>query len=194
MRSRTGLSRTTSHLQPSARATAGGLGSTRGHGARVVRVGLLGALFSLCGCFVACDNQPPLLRCGALPDPSACPSTRGGTCDDKTCDSLYTCTEEGWVFVARCDGGGEPGGAGGAGGDSAAGAGGEPLCGQAEREFVCIPLQPPDCDEANARACPTQACIGACDVFFRCTADGWAEDVVGYCDDDGELVLSDPAP
>lgn len=145
-----------------------------------------------------CDNQPPLLRCGALPDFSACPSSRGGTCDDKSCASLYTCTEDGWVFVARCDNatGGAAGSGGAAGAEAGAagdaGAGGEPLCGQPTREFNCITLQAPDCDEANARACPTQACIGACDQFFRCTADGWSEEVVGYCSDDGELVLADP--
>lgn len=134
---------------------------------------------------VACETLPPRLDCGALPDASACPTSRGGTCDDAACSALYRCTESGWAFVQRC----EVGGFGGAGAGGAGGAAGAPLCEQVTRDAACPALQPPDCDEAAARACPTQACLGQCDVFLTCTSSGWSEEIAGYCDE-GELILA----
>lgn len=63
------------------------------------------------------------------------------------------------------------------------------MCQPVPRDAACPALQAPDCDEAAARACPTQACLGECDVFLTCTPSGWAEEIAGYCDE-GELVLA----
>lgn len=142
---------------------------------------------------VGCDDPPPLPDCGALPEVSACPAARGGTCDDRDCTALYTCLEHGWSLVRRCDraasGGSPSGGAGGAGG--AGGEGGARLCEQTLRDPACVPLQPPDCDAAAARSCPLQACLGSCEVFLICISSGWSEEIAGYCDE-GELVLRAP--
>jgi hypothetical protein len=157
----------------------------------VAWVALVG-LGSFLAAIAACDEQPPKLDCGALPEGNACPTSKGGTCDDRACDALYQCTETGWAFVQRCAGSAGAGGSAGvAGSGGAAGAGA--LCQQVTRDAACPELQPPDCDEAAARACPTQACLGSCEVFLTCTSAGWSEELAGYCDEEELVLVSDQA-
>lgn len=137
----------------------------------------------------ACRDTQVLQPCGGLPDRTACPASRGGTCADPACSALYVCEDRSWVFVTDCpaniDAGvdapldapsdGAPDGA---------------ICDAAPRapDPACPPLQLPDCDLAIADACPGSACKEGCTGFLRCTPQGWTTEYAAYCDEDGALV------
>ena len=135
---------------------------------------------------LACEDPPTADTCGALPDPSACPAARGGTCEDRSCTALYACREGRWTLVETC-----PESTGGAGGASGAAGQGGNQGGASCTEpapSACLPLQKPDCDAALIEACPAEACALGCEGFLRCEGADWSETYEAYCDENGELI------
>lgn len=128
-----------------------------------------------------CQDLEEAPHCaGSLPA-SACPTNRGGTCDDQTCSSIYRCAFDGWVKEKDCDRSDAAADASDAGGDTA-------------DAFVCeaqAPLEastgctPPlyqgECPVEVALICSENACSTGCFDFFVCHATGW--DLAAYCDD-----------
>src|SRR4051812_13763155 len=49
----------------------------------------------------SCQDFPPVLLCGAIPE-GGCPIGRGGTCDDLVCRALYDCLAGSWTSVKNC--------------------------------------------------------------------------------------------
>lgn len=138
---------------------------------------------------LGCDDLPPEPTCGPLPDRSACPAERGGSCSDRSCSALYSCKETTWVFVQRCDqNAAGAAGAGAAGAGAAAGAGGT-CSGALTDPGGCPSLQSPDCNAAILDACPADACSLGCEAFLRCENNEWSTNYVAYCSDDGELIV-----
>lgn len=141
---------------------------------------------------LACDDPVLPRPCGVLPDPTACPaSSRGGTCEDRSCSALYTCRDGSWVFVEACPDNlaGQGGTAGQAGaGSGGAGVGGAGGCLSVTSPGGCPTLQFPDCDAALIEACPAEACALGCEAFLRCEGPDWSENYAGYCDENGELM------
>ena len=133
-----------------------------------------------------CRDTQVLEPCGQLPDETACPASRGGTCRDRACSALYVCEDRKWLFVTDCPQNLD------AGADAAVDAVADaPLpCDAAApaTDPACEALQQPDCDVAIADACPTTACKEGCTGFLRCTPQGWTIAYVAYCDEDGALV------
>lgn len=133
-----------------------------------------------------CRDTQIIEPCGQLPDDTACPASRGGTCLDRSCTALYACEDRTWVFVADCVGNVD------AGTDAPADVIAEtPVAcdaGVALPAASCEPLQLPDCDVALADACPATICKEGCTGFLRCTPQGWTAAYVAYCDEDGALV------
>lgn len=142
-----------------------------------------------CLLLLACDDPPTRRPCGALPDPSACPANRGGTCEDPSCSALFLCRAGSWEAVETCP---RPvGGAGGAAGDGGAAGQGAGQAGAGLCEAPpsgCVPLQPPDCDAALLDLCPAELCALGCGGFLRCEGADWSEGYVAYCDENGELL------
>ncbi|MCC6647452.1 MAG: hypothetical protein IT374_18000 [Polyangiaceae bacterium] len=139
------------------------------------------ALLAAASCRLAEVEEP----CGALPDPTACPTARGGTCADRACSALYACESRRWVRVAECPRDAD------AGVDASVDASSDATSCDAAAPTTdpsCPPLQLPDCDVAVADACPASACKEGCTGFLRCTPLGWTAEYVAYCDEDGQLV------
>lgn len=141
-------------------------------------------------CLAGCQEFEQAPHCGPLAG-GGCPSSQGGSCEDKLCDAIYTCTSSGWVLDAICD---RDGGAM----DADAQAADAPWkCTEAGVELEgsvsgCDPneLFAPDCPVQAALGCPETACLTGCSDFFQCTTDGWV--AVAYCDEDtGSLVWVD---
>lgn len=140
--------------------------------------------------FTALACEEPLQRypCGVLPDPSACPASRGGSCEDRSCSALYECKANSWVFVETCAQK-ESGGAGGVGGTGQAGnsLAGASLC-EVSNSTECSALQLPDCDESLLKTCtPDEVCELGCEGFLRCEGGEWSVSYVAYCNEEGEV-------
>jgi hypothetical protein len=136
-----------------------------------------------------CQGFDEVPECSTVPA-GGCPSSRGGSCDDKTCSAIYACTADGWQLQKVCDrdGGGDES-------DAEAGSDG-PVCGDAVTIdgslSTCDPNEvlAPDCPLNVAVGCPGSACLSGCLDFFVCRTEGWVE--AAYCDDvTGELVWID---
>ena len=182
------------------------------------RSSFLFSLFAIGACLLSgCypyDTTPKL--CEAAVPEGACPTGRGGTCDDPSCNALYDCIESEWQLITTCPahtGGGGSGAGGGAGGQTtstggtggmagggtgAGGGGGQctPVGFDHTGESTgCVPdLQVPDCPASAADPCEETACLTDCLDFYLCREDasgkGWVP--VGYCDDAGKLVITPP--
>ncbi|MCA9618808.1 MAG: hypothetical protein KC731_07300, partial [Myxococcales bacterium] len=61
----------------------------------------LGAFATLV--LVGCPSFPDVVPCGQLPDPTACPVGRGGTCEPRSCTALYDCVDGRWRLAEECD-------------------------------------------------------------------------------------------
>ncbi|MFO0586218.1 MAG: hypothetical protein U0441_01700 [Polyangiaceae bacterium] len=161
---------------------------------------------AVAGCYPY-DTTPKLCE-DAVPK-GGCPTGRGGTCDDPTCDALYDCIDAKWKKISTCSastGGGGAGGdttsSGGAGGQTSTGgtggAGGDctaPGFDHAGETTGCTPdLQVPDCPVSAAEPCAETACATGCSDFYLCQGDASAKTwvAVGYCDDSGHLVITPP--
>ncbi len=133
----------------------------------------------------ACKSKR-IETCGVLPDPTACPVERGGTCEDETCSALYGCFDTEWVLQESCEQmgtGGSPVGAGGSGGEGACN--GVEIDRTGQSTNCSPPLQEPDCPAAAAELC--RPCETVCVDFFLCRADGWVS--VAFCDEDGNVFV-----
>ena len=158
---------------------------------------LLAAGASLMGCYPY-DITPELCK-EAVPE-GGCPTGRGGTCDDPSCDALYDCIAGVWEKTTTCDaqstGGGGSGGQGGstAGGGSGGQGGCEPISlDHTDETTGCTPdLQSPDCPAAAAEVCSEMACLTDCTDFYVCKLEAGAPTwtPVAYCDADGQLVIA----
>lgn len=154
------------------------------------------------GCYPY-DTTPKLCE-DAVPK-GGCPTGRGGTCDDPSCDALYDCVDAKWKKITTCPAHAGGGGAGGATG--AGGAGGQTMTGGTGGDCTppgfdptgettgCTPdLQVPDCPVSAAEPCAETACVTGCSDFYLCQesagSKGWV--AVGYCDDNGHLVITPP--
>jgi hypothetical protein len=158
---------------------------------RLVRAALL-ALAALAGAAFAalpiggCQGSGELLLCGEIPA-NGCPLGRGGSCDDVLCAGLYDCVEGRWTLGLDCKRDGAPNGSADAGPDAAC----TPAMIAHDGEVPgCTPdLQNPDCPVTAAESvCRESVCLTSCTDFFLCTKDGWS--LAAYCDEEGELVLS----
>lgn len=147
----------------------------------------------------ACSSGLSSRSCGEIPG-DGCPVERGGTCDDPSCDALYSCDDGQWVLVKTCPPDGTGGaGASGSGGSAAGGSagggwggGGGSDCTPADIDHTgeasgCDPdlVEVPDCPVEAAESC--HPCLTGCVDFFLCKAGGW--ELVAYCTEDGQVVV-----
>lgn len=138
-----------------------------------------------------CNDDTGDEPCGSLPDRTACPLARGGTCSDPDCAAVYSCRDGAWTLVQRCsphppaDAGTADTGDGASCGDASAVDPGGP---------TCASLQLPDCDARIMDTCPAKACSTGCTGFLRCTNGEWSPLYVAYCDEDGVLVQNGKKP
>lgn len=136
---------------------------------------------------LGCQPSPVIAVCDELPDPTACPTGRGGTCKDPECSALYECVEGTWERVQICEQNHAGGGGAGQGGQGAQGGCLEvPIDTDSPFDGCGPDLQPPDCPVEAASAC--QPCTTGCLDFFSCDSDGWT--LVAYCDEDGAFVVA----
>lgn len=153
----------------------------------LTRAARTAVVLGLAGLVLAgCPSWPGAEPCGQLPDVSACPLGRGGTCDDRECTALYDCVNGGWTLVKQCP--------------LVVAATQEPDASTAPEEAECSAmtidrsgeawgcepdLQEPDCPASAAEGC--SPCLTGCVDFFLCTTPGWQ--VVAHCDEDGRVKL-----
>ena len=139
-----------------------------------------------------CQGIPTGTGCSDIPA-GGCPTDRGGTCDDPTCNALYACNAGAWSILQWCD---QPDG--GAGGGDAGGGDGGPRDGgpctpvsintTGETQDCTPDLEGTDCSVEAALGCEETACLTGCSDFYLCTAPGWVH--VAYCDDNGDLIVT----
>ncbi|MEQ9324773.1 MAG: hypothetical protein RIF41_36745 [Polyangiaceae bacterium] len=152
----------------------------------LTRAARLGLALALAGMVLAgCPSWPDVEPCGQLPDVSACPVGRGGTCEDRECTALYDCMGGEWSLVSECPpvapATSDPDGA--PDDDAPCAAASVDRSGEA---LGCEPdLQEPDCPVSAAEGC--RPCLTGCADFFLCTTPGWQ--VVAHCDEDGLVQL-----
>jgi len=143
---------------------------------------------------LACNDAVDVLpSCGEIPA-GGCPQ-RGDTCEDRTCDTVYTCTADGvWSLVEKCplhEGGLPDAGAVDAAQDAAPerdasflqgvpGASGGP---------GCEDLEQPDCPLSRMQYCPSNQCC-QCEDLYYCQGGGWQS--WGACNDGGGLSPNSP--
>jgi hypothetical protein len=129
-----------------------------------------------------CD-EPQETPCGLLGEEGACPESRGGSCDDRSCTALYRCEDGDWTFSKRCDRSGDDAGAPDDASFEDATSVPECVASQAPVEASCEPLQLPECDARIADECQASACLTGCEAFLRCVDGQWAAALAAYCED-----------
>ncbi len=145
---------------------------------------------------VDCQRLPTGTGCVDIPT-GGCPLDRGGTCDDATCNALYSCSAGVWSLMQVCvqpDGG--AGGSGGGDGDGGISDGGasDGACTMVTINTMgeqqdCTPdLEGTDCPFQAALGCAQTACSTGCTDFWLCSMAGWVD--VAYCTCDGQLVVT----
>jgi hypothetical protein len=137
----------------------------------------------------ACQGFGEVPHCGQIPS-GGCPSSSGGSCDDRTCAAIYQCTDTGWTLQEHC----APTDGGGATDVSDGGGEGDTLCSQVNPEpgssdCDSSELQDTDCSVQLAYGCGASACLTGCTDFFVCRSGLWL--LAGYCDDQNMLTWVD---
>lgn len=152
---------------------------------RSVALGLAGSALGI-SALAGCPSWPDVEACGQLPDVTACPIGRGGTCEDRACTALYDCVEGSWSLLKTC-----PAPTDTADGSDEVVPAAEEDCAtvtvdRSGEALGCEPdLQEPDCPASAVEGC--SPCLTGCTDFFLCTTPGWQ--VIAHCGEDGRVQL-----
>jgi len=136
-----------------------------------------------CG-LLSCQQLGEAGECGEIPS-GGCPTTGGGTCQDRECVALYRCVESGWEHVETCDrpdGSEEAAAQEGEAGSDGMVCGDAPIVLDRDASGSCgDELLYTDCPVSLAVSCPGSACWTGCEDFFACREGVW--ELTAYCED-----------